>query len=47
MEILQGISAGDEVVTAGQNRLFNGMSVTVDNTIDPTKPANLQQAAAQ
>jgi len=44
VEILEGISAGDEVVTAGQNRLSNGMSVAVDNSIDPSKPAN-QQAA--
>lgn len=44
VEILDGIAPGDEVVTAGQNRLSNGMSVAVDNTIDPTKPAN-QQAA--
>lgn len=36
VEILSGIAAGDEVVTAGQNRLFNGMPVVVDNTIDPT-----------
>jgi membrane fusion protein (multidrug efflux system) len=47
VEILQGITPGDQVVTAGQNRLFNGMSVTVDNTIDPTKPADPQQAAVQ
>lgn len=45
VEILKGIAIGDEVVTAGQNRLFNGMSVHVDNTIDPTKPANAQAAA--
>jgi membrane fusion protein (multidrug efflux system) len=44
VEILEGLSAGDEVVTAGQNRLFNGMSVNVDNTIDPTKSANKQAA---
>ena len=44
VEIVEGIAAGDEVVTAGQNRLFNGMSVAVDNTIDPTKPADLQAA---
>ncbi|WP_419694961.1 efflux RND transporter periplasmic adaptor subunit [Mesorhizobium muleiense] len=44
VEILDGIAPGDELVTAGQNRLSNGMSVAVDNTIDPTKPAN-QQAA--
>lgn len=46
VEILEGMAPGDEVVTAGQNRLSNGMSVAVDNTIDPTKPAN-QQAAQQ
>ncbi|TIS56322.1 efflux RND transporter periplasmic adaptor subunit [Mesorhizobium sp.] len=40
VEILEGIAVGDEVVTAGQNRLFNGMPVVVDNTVDPTKPAN-------
>ncbi|CAN7150789.1 efflux RND transporter periplasmic adaptor subunit [Mesorhizobium sp. LjNodule214] len=44
VEILEGIAAGDEVVTAGQNRLYNGMSVAVDNTIDPTKSANNQAA---
>jgi len=42
VEIVEGLNAGDEVVTAGQNRLFNGMSVNVDNTIDPTKSANKQ-----
>ena len=45
VEILEGLKAGDEVVTAGQNRLFNGMSVNVDNTIDPTKSANKQADA--
>lgn len=45
VEILKGVADGDEVVTAGQNRLFNGMSVNVDNTIDPTKLANPQAAA--
>ncbi|QND57029.1 efflux RND transporter periplasmic adaptor subunit [Mesorhizobium huakuii] len=42
VEIVEGLKAGEEVVTAGQNRLFNGMSVNVDNTIDPTKSANKQ-----
>lgn len=42
VEIVEGLKAGDQVVTAGQNRLFNGMSVNVDNTIDPTKSANKQ-----
>jgi len=42
VEIVEGLKAGEEVVTAGQNRLFNGMTVNVDNTIDPTKSANKQ-----
>ncbi|MDX8490496.1 efflux RND transporter periplasmic adaptor subunit [Mesorhizobium sp. VK22B] len=42
VEITEGLKAGDQVVTAGQNRLFNGMSVAVDNTIDPSKSANEQ-----
>lgn len=45
VEIVKGLAEGDEVVTAGQNRLYNGMSVNVDNTIDPTKPANPQAAS--
>lgn len=44
VEIVNGIASGDEVVTAGQNRLFNGMTVNVDNTVDPTKPDNKQAA---
>jgi membrane fusion protein (multidrug efflux system) len=44
VEIVSGIVEGDEVVTAGQNRLFNGMSVAVDNTIDPTKSLKPQVA---
>lgn len=40
IEIAEGLKDGDQVVTAGQNRLFNGMSVAVDNTIDPSKSAN-------
>ncbi|WP_246674882.1 efflux RND transporter periplasmic adaptor subunit [Mesorhizobium sp. B4-1-3] len=42
VEIVEGLKDGDQVVTAGQNRLFNGMSVAVDNTIDPSKSANKQ-----
>ncbi|RWE28632.1 MAG: efflux transporter periplasmic adaptor subunit, partial [Mesorhizobium sp.] len=42
VEIVDGLKAGDEVVTAGQNRLFNGMPLAVDNTIDPSKSANKQ-----
>lgn len=35
VEIVEGIAAGDEIVTAGQNRLSNGSPVTVDNTVVP------------
>lgn len=35
VEIVSGIAAGDEIVTAGQNRLANGMPVTVDNSVNP------------
>jgi membrane fusion protein (multidrug efflux system) len=47
VEIVQGLNPGDEVVTAGQNRLSNRMPVVVDNTIDPSKPNALQQASVQ
>lgn len=36
VEVTEGVKAGDEVVTAGQNRLSNGAVVVIDNTIDPT-----------
>lgn len=45
VEIREGLAAGDQVVTAGQNRLFNGMPVIIDNTINPDGGA--VQAAAQ
>jgi len=35
VEITSGISAGDEIVTAGQNRLSNNTPVAVDNTVTP------------
>ncbi|KQZ79102.1 RND transporter MFP subunit [Mesorhizobium sp. Root157] len=35
VEIVDGIKAGEEIVTAGQNRLSNGAPVKVDNTVDP------------
>ncbi|MCB1488339.1 MAG: efflux RND transporter periplasmic adaptor subunit [Bauldia sp.] len=43
VEITEGLSAGDQVVTAGQNRLFSGSPVTIDNTINPL-PAALVEA---
>ena len=38
IEIAQGVNAGDQVVTAGQNRLSIGAVVVIDNTIDPSRP---------
>ncbi|MDP3895037.1 MAG: efflux RND transporter periplasmic adaptor subunit [Mesorhizobium sp.] len=35
VEIVEGIAAGDEIVTAGQNRLSNGTPVTVNNDVTP------------
>ncbi|MCT8988793.1 efflux RND transporter periplasmic adaptor subunit [Chelativorans sp. SCAU2101] len=35
VEIVEGLSAGDVVVDAGQNRLSNGARVTIDNTVRP------------
>lgn len=38
VEITMGVAAGDEVVTAGQNRLSNNTPVRVDNTVTPQTP---------
>lgn len=46
VEIKEGVKAGDEVITAGQNRLSNGAPVTVDNTVTPA-PSNANAGAAQ
>lgn len=35
VEILSGVKEGDIVVTSGQNRLSNGMSAHIDNTVNP------------
>ncbi|WP_040588516.1 efflux RND transporter periplasmic adaptor subunit [Allomesorhizobium alhagi] len=35
VEVLKGIEAGDQIVTAGQNRLSNGTPVRVDNAVNP------------
>ena len=39
VEIVEGVSPGDQVVTAGQNRLSNGQSATVDNSVNPAATA--------
>jgi membrane fusion protein (multidrug efflux system) len=44
VEITEGLKAGDEVVTAGQNRLSNGGPVVVDNTVQPVPAAGGQAA---
>ena len=35
VEIVEGLEAGQQVVTSGQNKLSNGARVIIDNTIDP------------
>lgn len=39
VEIAQGVSPGDQVVTAGQNRLSNGQPAIVDNSVNPAAAA--------
>lgn len=48
VEITEGVSAGDRIVTAGQNRLSNGAAVTVDNTVNPAgAPTAAQDQSAE
>lgn len=35
IEIVQGLESGDQVVSVGQNKLFNGQTVMIDNSIAP------------
>jgi hypothetical protein len=37
IEIVEGLEAGQQVVTAGQNKLSNGARVIIDNTVDPSR----------
>jgi membrane fusion protein (multidrug efflux system) len=37
VEIIEGLEVGQQVVTAGQNKLSNGARVIVDNTVDPSR----------
>ena len=39
VEIVEGVSPGDQVVTAGQNRLSNGQPATIDNSVNPAATA--------
>lgn len=40
VEIVSGVSPGEQVVTAGQNRLTSGSPVTIDNTVNPLPAAD-------
>ncbi len=46
VEIVEGVAAGDQVVTAGQNRLSNGTPVKIDNTVNPAG-ASSEEAASR
>ncbi|MEO8669219.1 MAG: efflux transporter periplasmic adaptor subunit, partial [Bauldia sp.] len=37
VEIQSGLTPGEKVITAGQNRLTSGSPVVIDNTVDPSK----------
>jgi membrane fusion protein (multidrug efflux system) len=37
VEIVEGLEAGQHVVTAGQNKLSNGARVIIDNSADPSR----------
>lgn len=39
VEIAEGVAPGDQVVTAGQNRLTNGQPAVVDNSVNPAADA--------
>ncbi len=39
VEIAEGVSPGDQVVSAGQNRLSNGQPAIVDNSVNPAANA--------
>jgi membrane fusion protein (multidrug efflux system) len=43
VEITKNLKAGDEIVSAGQNKLTNGTSVIIDNSISPVVPAETAQ----
>jgi membrane fusion protein (multidrug efflux system) len=47
IEIKSGLKVGDQVITAGQNRLSNGTPVAIDNTIDPSKANAPTQVSQQ
>jgi membrane fusion protein (multidrug efflux system) len=47
IEILEGLKPGDDIVTAGQNRLSNGAVVVIDNSVQPTNGAAGEQAASK
>ena len=36
VEIVEGLQAGQQVVTSGQNKLSNGARVIIDNAVDPS-----------
>jgi membrane fusion protein (multidrug efflux system) len=38
--VLKGVKEGDEIVTAGQMKLRNGVSIVVNNTVSPTNDAS-------
>jgi membrane fusion protein (multidrug efflux system) len=46
VEIVEGLGAGQVVVTAGQNKLTSGARVTIDNTVDPGRLATARRSGS-
>lgn len=42
VEVLSGVANGDRIVSAGQNRLYNGAPVTIDNAVSPAATATIR-----
>ncbi|MFN3724324.1 MAG: efflux RND transporter periplasmic adaptor subunit [Paracoccaceae bacterium] len=47
IEVLEGIAAGDQIVTSGQNRLSNAAKVVIDTSVELSPPADAPAAASE
>ena len=45
IEITEGLKAGDQIITAGQNRISNGAPIVIDNTVQPTTAGEAEDQA--
>lgn len=47
IEVTNGIAAGDQIVTSGQNRLSNAAKVVIDTSVDLSSPAGAAGGAGE